>query len=121
MRQRITFPRVIIALALLSAVSREDTAPLVDIVAFSLALSLYLIAPATVLAVLLSPFAAAWGVWRYARRRDGHPLPWPLLERLIASADAGAAAAVSAWTHRPQPSEPSGPPNRDSASQTTTG
>ncbi len=135
--RRITFLRVVIALALLSAVSREDTAALVDLIAFPLAISLYLIAPATVLAVLLSPFAAAWAVWHYARR-DGRQRPtfagliargrrmthgWPLAERLIASVDAGVAAATSAWTQQPQPqpSEPAGPPERDSASQTTTG
>ena len=43
MRRHITIPRAIIALALLTAVSRQDYAPLVDLIAFPIALSLFVI------------------------------------------------------------------------------
>jgi hypothetical protein len=75
MRRHITIPRAIIALALLTAVSRQDYAPLVDLIAFPIALSLLAIAPLSILGVLLSPFAAAFGFWLYTRHRRGHPMP----------------------------------------------
>ena len=75
MRRRITIPRAIFALALLTAVSRQDFAPLVDLIAFPIALSLFVIAPLSILGVLLAPFAAAFGLWLYIRHRRGHPMP----------------------------------------------
>jgi hypothetical protein len=57
MRRGITIPRVILGLALLTAASRRDFAPLVDLIAFPIALSLFAIAPLSILGVLLSPFA----------------------------------------------------------------
>jgi hypothetical protein len=75
MRRHITIPRAIFSLALLTAVSRQDYAPLVDLIAFPIALSLFVIAPLSVLGVLLSPFAAAFGLWLYIRHRRGHPMP----------------------------------------------
>jgi hypothetical protein len=75
MRRHITIPRAIIALALLTAVSRQDYAPLVDLIAFPIGLSLFAIAPLSIFAVLLSPFAEAFGLWLYIRHRRGHPMP----------------------------------------------
>jgi len=75
MRKRIT--RTIIILTLLSAVSQQDFKPLVDLIAFPLGISLFFIAPLTVLAVLLSPFAfgiALWLLWQ--RKRHGRIPGW---------------------------------------------
>lgn len=117
MRKRITFPRVIIALALLTAVSRKDYAPLVDLIAFPLAMSLFVIAPLCIIGALIAPFAAGAAVWLYVRHRRGHPLPAPVkaglswcsakalrrpsLARLAASAKAARAGARTAWREPP--------------------
>ncbi len=122
MRKRITFPRVIIALALLTAISRKDTAPLVDLIAFPLAMSLFVIAPLSILGALIAPFAAGAVVWLYVRHRRGHPLPasvkaalaWcsttalrrPWLARLAASVKAARAGARSAWREPPAATAP---------------
>jgi hypothetical protein len=111
MRKRVTIPRVIIALALLTAISRSDTAPLVDLIAFPLAMSLFVIAPLIVLGTLAAPFVFGATIWLYVRHRRGHPLPVPIkaaakwcsgkalrrLARPLASARAAAAAASAAW------------------------
>jgi hypothetical protein len=71
------FTRILIGLALLSAVSQQDFGPLYRLLAFPLALALYPFAAAIVLAVMLSPFAfalAAWLLWR--RHRDGRYPGW---------------------------------------------
>lgn len=75
MRRHITIPRAIFALALLTAVSRQDFAPLVDLIAFPIALSLFVIAPLSILGALLAPLAATFGLWLYIRHRRGHPMP----------------------------------------------
>lgn len=109
MRKRVTIPRVIIALALLTAISRSDTAPLVDLIAFPLAMSLFVIAPLIVLGTLAAPFVFGATIWLYVRHRRGHPLPVPIkaaakwcsgkalrrprLARPLASARAAASAA----------------------------
>jgi hypothetical protein len=99
MRKRITIPRVLIALALLSAVSREDTKPLVDLISFLAAIGL-------MVALVVSPFAATYAVWLYIRHRLGYPLPdrvAPLLGRLgrprgaLARVKVVWRAAGSAW------------------------
>ncbi len=99
MRKRITIPRVLIALALLSAVSREDTKPLVDLISFLAAIVL-------VVALVASPFAASYAVWLYIRHRLGYPLPdrvAPLFDRLrrpraaLARVKVMWRAAGSAW------------------------
>jgi hypothetical protein len=75
MRKRIT--RTIIVLTLLSAVSQHDFKPLVDLIAFPLGISLFFIAPLTVLAVLLSPFALGVGLWLlWQRLRHGRIPGW---------------------------------------------
>ncbi|MGO9762168.1 MAG: hypothetical protein ACLP1Q_13010 [Solirubrobacteraceae bacterium] len=75
MRKRIT--RTIIVLTLLSAVSQQDFKPLVDLIAFPLGISLFFIAPLTVLAVLLSPFALGIGLWLlWQRLRHGRIPGW---------------------------------------------
>ena len=75
MRKRIT--RTIIVLTLLSAVSQQDFKPLVDLIAFPLGISLFFIAPLTVLAVLLSPFAIGVGLWLlWQRLRHGRIPGW---------------------------------------------
>jgi hypothetical protein len=119
MRKRITFPRVIIALALLTAVSRKDTAPLVDLIAFPLAMTLFVIATLSILGALIAPFAAGALVWLYVRRRRGHPLPAPVkaalarcserrpwLARIAASAKAARAGAETAWRDPPAATAP---------------
>jgi hypothetical protein len=122
MRKRITFPRVIIALALLTAISRKDTAPLVDLIAFPLAMSLFVIAPLCILGALIAPFAAGALAWLYVRHRRGHPLPAPVktaftrcsakalrrpwLARLAASAKAAGAGARTAWREPPEATVP---------------
>lgn len=99
MRKRITIPRVLIALALLSAVSREDPADLVDLISFLAAIVL-------MVALVTSPFAATYAVWLYIRHRLGYPLPdrfAPLLSRLrrpraaLARVKVVWRAAGSAW------------------------
>jgi hypothetical protein len=113
MRKRITFPRFIIAFALLTAVSRKDTAPLVDLIAFPLAMSLFVVAPLSILGALIAPFAAGALAWLYVRHRRGRPLPAPVkaaftscsakalrrpwLARLVASAKAARAGARTGW------------------------
>jgi hypothetical protein len=113
MRKRVTIPRVIIALALLTAISRSYTAPLVDLIAFPLAMSLFVIAPLIVLGTLAAPFVFGAAIWLYVRHRRGHPLPVPIkaaakwcsgkalrrprLARRLASARAATAAASAAW------------------------
>jgi hypothetical protein len=99
MRRHITIPRAIIALALLTAVSRQDYALLVDLIAFPIALSLFVIAPLSILGVLLSPFAAAFGLWLYSRHRRGHPMPcW--LVRFTARGRRAAGRRTSIASHK---------------------
>src|ERR1035441_2040122 len=75
MRKRIA--RTIIVLTLLSAVSQQDFKPLVDLIAFPLGISLFFIAPLTVLLVLLSPFAPGVGLWLlWQRLRHGRIPGW---------------------------------------------
>jgi hypothetical protein len=69
--------RIIIGLALLSAVSQQDFAPLVHLVAFPLAIVLFPFALAFVAGALISPFAfwlAVWLLW--CRHRDGEYPAW---------------------------------------------
>ncbi|HEV3071853.1 MAG TPA: hypothetical protein VGY76_10570 [Solirubrobacteraceae bacterium] len=73
---------VIVGLALLSAVSQLDFAPLVQLIAFPLAISLFVIAPLFVLGVLGAPVLTPLGVWLYLRLRHGERVPgW--LARLV--------------------------------------
>jgi hypothetical protein len=73
---------VIIGLALLSAVSQLDFAPLVQLIAFPLAISLFVVAPLFVLGVLGAPVLSPLGVWLYLRWRRGERVPgW--LVRLV--------------------------------------
>jgi hypothetical protein len=69
--------RILIGLALLSAVAQQDHDPLVRLLSFVLALMLYPFALGLVCAVALSPFAlilASWLLWR--RHRDGRFPGW---------------------------------------------
>jgi len=69
--------RIIIGLALLSAVSQQDFAPLVRLFAFPLALLLYPLALAFGGGVLIAPFAFWLAVWlAWCRHRDGEYPAW---------------------------------------------
>ena len=69
--------RIIIVLALLSAVSQQDFGPLVRLLAFPLALVLYPLALAVIVGVLLAPFAFGLAVWLlWCRHRDGQFPGW---------------------------------------------
>jgi hypothetical protein len=75
MRKRIT--RTIILLTLLGAVSQQDFKPLVDLISFPLGISLFLLAPLAVLAVVASPFALGAGLWLlWHRLRHGRLPGW---------------------------------------------
>jgi hypothetical protein len=69
--------RIIIGLALLSAVSQQDFGPLVRLFTFPLALALYPLALAVIVGVLLAPFAFGLTVWLlWCRHRDGQFPGW---------------------------------------------
>jgi len=71
------FTRILIALALLGAVSQQDYGPLYRLLAFPLALVVYPFEALVVLAVTLSPIAVAFAVWLLWRRhRDGRLPGW---------------------------------------------
>jgi hypothetical protein len=75
MHKRIT--RTIILLTLLSAVSQQDFKALVDLISFPLGISLFLLAPLAVLAVMASPFALGAGLWLlWHRLRHGRLPGW---------------------------------------------
>jgi hypothetical protein len=108
-------PLTIIALTLLAAVSRQDSAPLVDLIAVVIAIPLYLIAVVFLVAVAVSPLVGSYAIWLYIGRRRGHPLPaWtshmyrhatrrcPALARITAAHR----AATRAWKHTTPPPEP---------------
>jgi hypothetical protein len=69
--------RILVGLALLSAVAQQDHDPLVWLLSFMLALGLYPFALGVLCAFALSPFAlilASWLLWR--RHRDGRFPGW---------------------------------------------
>jgi hypothetical protein len=111
MRRGITIPRVLLALVLVTAVSREDMKPLVDLVAYVMAIVL-------VVGVVTFPCTVVYGVWLYVRHCLGYPPPgWvaTLLDRLgrlravLTRAKATYRAAAAVWRERAsEPAEDDG-------------
>jgi hypothetical protein len=91
--------RIIIGLALLSAVGQQGLASLVHAVAFPLALLLYPFALAFVAGVLIAPFAfwlAVWLLW--CRHRDGDYPVWARATATWLTHRLAHRARVSTWT-----------------------
>lgn len=100
MRKRIT--RTIILLTLLGAVSQQDFKALVDLISFPLGISLFLLAPLAVLAVMASPFAFGAGLWLlWHRLRHGRLPGW--VHTLIPAALKRSGRSGASTRRRPYP------------------